>query len=141
MYIERKIETQLQYLSEHFPAVVIAGARQTGKTTLIKKLIGTRKDMTYVTLDYPRVRELAQSDPELFLQQYPAPVIIDEVQYAPQLLPYIKILIDNDRQNGRFFLTGSQMFRLMKNVSESLAGRVGDPNGQKPMRRIPSALQ
>lgn len=125
MYIERKIETQLQYLSEHFPAVVIAGARQTGKTTLIKKLIGTRKDMTYVTLDYPRVRELAQSDPELFLQQYPAPVIIDEVQYAPQLLPYIKILIDNDRQNGRFFLTGSQMFRLMKNVSESLAGRVG----------------
>ena len=125
MYIQRKIERQLDYLSEHFPAVVIAGARQTGKTTLIKELIGTRKSMTYVTLDYPRLRELARSDPELFLQQYPAPVIIDEVQYAPELLPYIKIRIDADRRNGQYFLTGSQMFRLMKNVSESLAGRVG----------------
>ena len=125
MYIERKIEGQLSYLADHFPAVVIAGARQTGKTTLIKKLIGVREGMTYVTLDYPRIRELARSDPELFLQQYPAPVIIDEVQYAPELLPYIKIRIDEDRRNGQFFLTGSQMFRLMKNVSESLAGRVG----------------
>ena len=125
MYIERKIEQQLIYLSEHFPAVVIAGARQTGKTTLIKTLIGAREGMTYVTLDYPRIRELARSDPELFLQQYPAPVIIDEVQYAPELLPYIKIRIDEQRENGRYFLTGSQMFRLMKNVSESLAGRVG----------------
>lgn len=125
MYIERKIERQLIYLADHFPAVVIGGARQTGKTTLIKKLIGTREGMTYVTLDYPRIRELARSDPELFLQQYPAPVIIDEVQYAPELLPYIKIRIDEDRKNGQYFLTGSQMFRLMKNVSESLAGRVG----------------
>lgn len=125
MYIERKIEKQLSYLSEHFPAVVIAGARQTGKTTLIKNLIGVKEGMTYVTLDYPRIRELARSDPELFLQQYPAPVIIDEVQYAPELLPYIKIRIDENRQNGQYFLTGSQMFRLMKNVSESLAGRVG----------------
>ena len=125
MYIERKIESQLNYLSEHFPAVVIAGARQTGKTTLIKKLIGSKEGMTYVTLDYPRLRDLARTDPELFLQQYPAPVIIDEVQYAPELLPYIKILIDNDRQNGQYYLTGSQMFRLMKHVSESLAGRVG----------------
>lgn len=125
MYIERKIEQQLTYLSEHFPSVVIAGARQTGKTTLIKKIIGIKQGMTYVTLDYPRLRELARSDPELFLQQYPAPVIIDEVQYAPELLPYIKIKIDEDRKNGQYFLTGSQMFRLMKNVSESLAGRVG----------------
>ena len=123
MYIERKIEQQLSYLSEHFPAVVIAGARQTGKTTLIKNLIGVKEGMTYVTLDYPRIRELARSDPELFLQQYPAPVIIDEVQYAPELLPYIKIRIDENRQNGQYFLTGSQMFRLMKNVSESLAGQ------------------
>ena len=125
MYIERKIESQLRYLSEHFPAVVIAGARQTGKTTLIKKLIDIRENMTYVTLDYPRIRELARSDPELFLQQYPAPVVIDEVQYAPELLPYIKIQIDNNRQNGQYILSGSQMFRLMKNVSESLAGRTG----------------
>ena len=125
MYIERKIEKQLTYLSDHFPAVVIAGARQTGKTTLIKELIGTREGMNYVTLDYPRIRELARSDPELFLQQYPAPVIIDEVQYAPELLPYIKIRIDENRVNSQYCLTGSQMFRLMKNVSESLAGRVG----------------
>lgn len=125
MYIERKIEQQLRYLSEHFPAVVIAGARQTGKTTLMKKLIGVQEGMTYITLDYPRIRDLARSDPELFLQQYPAPVIIDEVQYAPELLPYIKIRIDEDRRNGQYFLSGSQMFRLMKNVSESLAGRVG----------------
>lgn len=125
MYIARKIEQQAVYLSEHFPAVVIAGARQTGKTTLIRNLIGIREGMTYVTLDYPRIRELARNDPELFLQQYPAPVIIDEVQYAPELLPYIKIRIDENRKNGQYFLTGSQMFRLMKNVSESLAGRVG----------------
>ena len=125
MYIERKIEQQAVYLSEHFPAVVIAGARQTGKTTLIKKITEIQEGITYVTLDYPRIRELARNDPELFLQQYPAPLIIDEVQYAPELLPYIKIRIDEDRKNGQYFLTGSQMFRLMKNVSESLAGRVG----------------
>lgn len=125
MYIERKIERQLAYLSEHFPCVVVAGARQTGKTTLIKNMFGKKDGVSYVTLDYPRIRELARTDPELFLQQYPAPVIIDEIQYAPELLPYIKIHIDEDRTNGQYFLTGSQMFRLMKNVSESLTGRVG----------------
>lgn len=125
MYIDRKIERQAEYLSEHFPVVVVTGARQTGKTTLIKKLIGSKEGITYVTLDYPRIRELAKRDPELFLQQYPAPVIIDEVQYAPELLPYIKVRIDEDRGNGQYYLTGSQMFRLMKNVSESLAGRAG----------------
>lgn len=123
MYINRKIEEQLKYLSEHFPAVVITGARQTGKTTLIKHIFG--EDITYVTLDYPRLRDLARHDPELFLQQYQPPVIIDEIQYAPELLPYIKIAIDENRANGQYFLTGSQMFRLMKNVSESLAGRTG----------------
>ena len=125
MYIPRKIESQLQYLSMHFPAVVVGGARQTGKTTLIKHLAENNPSITYVTLDYPRLRELAKFDPELFLQQYHAPVIIDEIQYAPELLPYIKIKIDEDRKAGQFFLTGSQMFRLMKNVSETLAGRVG----------------
>lgn len=125
MYIERKIERQLAYLSQHFPAVVMAGARQTGKTTLIRKWAGAREGVTYVTLDYPRIRELARSDPELFLQQYPTPLIIDEIQYAPQLLPYLKIRIDENRLNGQYFLTGSQMFRLMRSVSESLAGRVG----------------
>ena len=94
MYIKRAIEDQVTYLSEHFPAVVITGARQTGKTTLIKKLTEAREDVTYVTLDYPRIRELARNDPELFLQQFPAPLIIDEAQYAPELLPFIKIRID-----------------------------------------------
>ena len=122
MYISRKVESNLQYLSEHFPVVVITGARQTGKTTLIKETV---KNAAYVTLDYPRIRELAKTDPELFLQQYEPPVIIDEIQYAPELLPYIKIRVDDNRTSGQYFLTGSQMFRLMKNVSESLAGRVG----------------
>lgn len=125
MYIERKIENRLIYLSEHFPALVLTGARQTGKTTLIRRVIGERAGMKYVTLDYPRLRDLARSDPELFLQQYPAPVIIDEIQYAPELLPYLKIRIDENRAPGQYFLTGSQMFQLMKNVSESLSGRVG----------------
>jgi len=125
MYIKRKIEDQLEYLSRHYPAIVISGARQTGKTTMIKKVCGKNDAITYVTLDYPRIRDLARNDPELFLQQYPAPVIIDEIQYAPELLPYIKIRIDEHRTPGQYFLTGSQMFRLMKNVSESLAGRVG----------------
>ena len=122
MYTERKMERQLQYLAGHFPVVVITGARQTGKTTLVKHAI---RDVTYVTLDYPRIRELARTDPELFLQQYQPPVIIDEIQYAPELLPYIKIQVDQDRKAGQYFLTGSQMFRMMKNVSESLAGRAG----------------
>ncbi len=125
MYISRKIESQLSYLSEHFPAVVVSGARQTGKTTLIKHLTADNDTITYVTLDHPRLRELAKTDPELFLQQYHAPIVIDEIQYAPELLPYIKIKIDEERKPGQFFLTGSQMFRLMKDVSESLAGRAG----------------
>ena len=125
MYIPRKIESRLSYLSKHFPAVVIGGARQTGKTTLIRRLAENDSTYTYVTLDYPKLRELAKTDPELFLQQYQPPVIIDEFQYAPELLPYIKIKIDGNRTNGQYFLTGSQMFRMMKNVSESLAGRVG----------------
>ena len=121
-YIERKMEGQLKYLSEHFPVVVVTGARQTGKTTLIRQAV---TDAAYVTLDYPRIRDLAKNDPELFLQQYKPPVIIDEIQYAPELLPYIKIQIDRDRKPGQYYLTGSQMFRMMKNVSESLAGRAG----------------
>ena len=125
MYIQRKIEKQLSYLAMHFPVIVVAGARQTGKTTLVRHVAGTREGITYITLDHPQIRNLARTDPELFLQQYPAPVIIDEIQYAPEILPYIKMRIDENRSPGQYFLTGSQMFRLMKNVSESLAGRAG----------------
>ncbi|MDE7205043.1 MAG: ATP-binding protein [Lachnospiraceae bacterium] len=130
MYIHRIMEPKLNYLSEHFPVVIVCGARQVGKTTLLNQLKEKHaneknRQIQYVTLDYPRVRNLAKEDPELFLQQYQTPLIIDEIQYAPELLPYIKIHIDRARQNGLYYLTGSQMFHMMHNVSESLAGRVG----------------
>lgn len=125
MYINRTIERKLKYMSEHFPVVMLCGARQVGKTTLLKKITEDIENIQYVTLDYPRVRQLAKEDPELFLQQYSFPLIIDEIQYAPELLSYIKIKVDEVSENGMYYLTGSQMFHMMNNVSESLAGRVG----------------
>ena len=125
MYIKRIMESKLKYLSEHFPVVMVCGARQVGKTTLLRQIKEEKDQIQYVTLDYPRIRNLAREDPELFLQQYQAPLIIDEIQYATELLPYIKIRADQGQQNGLYYLTGSQMFPMMKNVSESLAGRVG----------------
>ena len=125
MYIHRIMETKLKYLSEHFPVVMVCGARQVGKTTLLNQIKEERAEIRYVTLDYPRIRTLAREDPELFLQQYQTPLIIDEIQYATELLPYIKIRSDQKQQNGLYYLTGSQMFHMMKNVGESLAGRVG----------------
>ena len=125
MYIKRALESKIKYLSEHFPVVMVCGARQVGKTTLLKKFAESNSDIKYITLDYPRVRQLAREDPELFLQQYSTPVIIDEIQYAPELLPYIKIKADESKEKGMYFLTGSQMFHITDKVSESLAGRVG----------------
>lgn len=125
MYIKRALESKIKYLSGHFPVVMVCGARQVGKTTLLKKFAESNPDIKYVTLDYPRIRQLAREDPELFLQQYSTPVIIDEIQYAPELLPYIKIKADETKEKGLYFLTGSQMFHMTDKVSESLAGRVG----------------
>lgn len=125
MYIKRSLESKVRYLSEHFPVVMVCGARQVGKTTMLKRIAESDKTIQYVTLDYPILRKLAREDPELFLQQYNAPLIIDEIQYAPELLPFIKIRVDEKNENGMYYLTGSQMFHLMSNVSESLAGRVG----------------
>ena len=125
MYIQRSMESKLKYLAAHFPVVMVCGARQVGKTTLLNQIKDEMGEIQYVTLDYPRIRALAKEDPELFLQQYQPPLIIDEIQYAPELLSYIKIRIDQSNQSGLYYLTGSQMFHLMKNVSESLAGRVG----------------
>lgn len=125
MYIYRTMEAKLKYLSAHFPIVMVCGARQVGKTTLLNQIKKDNEQIQYVTLDYPRLRSLAREDPELFLQQYQTPLIIDEIQYAPELLPYLKIRSDLTQQNGLYYLTGSQMFHMMKNVSESLAGRVG----------------
>lgn len=124
MYIKRAIEQRLTYLAKHFPVVIVSGARQVGKTTMLQNLRNhSEKEINYVTLDYPKLRLLAQEDPELFLQQYDTPLIIDEIQYAPELFPYIKIRVDEKQEAGQYFLTGSQMFHMMRNVSESLAGR------------------
>ena len=123
MYIHRTLERAFLSASDHFPVMLVNGARQVGKTTLLRHLCG--EERTYVTLDDPLVLELARRDPSLFLQRYPGQVLIDEIQYAPGLLPLIKMAVDEDRRPGRFWLTGSQHFHLMKSASESLAGRVG----------------
>ena len=123
MYIKRAIEQSVIKISQTFPVLLLTGPRQVGKTTLLKHL--SDKNRTYITLDDPDIRNLAKNDPALFMQRYKPPVLIDEIQYAPQLLPYIKMSVDNTGNKGDFWLTGSQAFHLMKNVSESLAGRVG----------------
>lgn len=122
MYIHRELEQLLLEAISQFPSVLITGPRQAGKSTLLQH---TLKNYKYVTLDDPLIRALANEDPELFLSTHPSPLIIDEIQYAPHLLSYLKMRIDAKRQeNGRYVLTGSQTFQLMKGVSESLAGRI-----------------
>ncbi len=123
MFLERTIGSSVRTAAGQFPVLLVIGARQVGKTTLLRHLAGDER--TYVTLDDPRVLELARNDPALFVQRFPPPLVIDEIQYAPGLLPYIKMAVDGDRRPGLFWLTGSQHFHLMKGVSESLAGRVG----------------
>jgi len=122
MYIKRHLETVVRQASETFPVVMVTGPRQVGKTTMLEKL--AEADRTYVSLDSPINREIARTEPELFLQRYPPPVLIDEFQYAKELLPFIKMYVDKNKNNGDFWLTGSQMFHMMKQASESLAGRV-----------------
>lgn len=131
-YIKRAAEDTVSRISEMFPVLLVTGPRQVGKTTLLQRLAETQRNMglerKYVTLDDPDVRYLAKHDPALFLQRYSPPVLIDEIQYATELLPYIKMSVDRSKRKGDFWITGSQVFRLMKNVSESLAGRVGIVN-------------
>ncbi len=110
-------------ISETYPVLLITGPRQVGKTTLLQKLASP--DRKYVTLDNPTFREIANHEPELFLQRFSPPVIIDEIQYAAGLLEYIKIYVDTHKNCGDFWLTGSQAFHMMKKVSETLAGRIG----------------
>ncbi|MGE3954463.1 MAG: ATP-binding protein [Parachlamydiales bacterium] len=121
-YYKRELEAPFLEALQQFPAVMVTGARQAGKSTFLQHCL---PGYTYVTLDSPRARAMALADPELFFEAYPAPVVIDEIQYAPSLLSYLKMRIDADRDRcGQFVLTGSQVFQLMAGVSESLAGRV-----------------
>lgn len=135
-YIKRLVEHDIEKTSNTFPVVLICGPRQVGKTTVLEKIkFQLGNNINYVSLDDPMDRKLAKEDPSLFLEKYESPLIIDEIQYATELLPYIKINVDKQRllsfekenikSNGLYYLTGSQMFSMMKNVSESLAGRVG----------------
>ncbi len=132
VYIKRAVEGTIEQISTMFPVLLVTGPRQVGKTTLLQKLAETQRelgvDRKYVTLDDPDVRYLAKNDPALFMQRYTPPVLIDEIQYATELLPYIKMSVDRSKRKGDFWITGSQVFRLMQNVSESLAGRVGIVN-------------
>jgi predicted AAA+ superfamily ATPase len=121
MWIPRDLEERLTHSARTRPVVVLTGARQTGKTSTLIRLFPEHR---FVSLDLPTEAEQAEKEPETFLRRYPPPVIIDEVQYAPALFRYLKVAVDaNRRAYGRFLLTGSQKFTLMKGVSESLAGR------------------
>ena len=132
MYIKRVIEKTIKKMVNEFPVIVISGARQVGKSTMLQMI--KEDNMNYVTLDDLDARNLALSDPKYFLEQYSYPLLIDEIQHAPNLLPYIKMIVDdekfkalknNTKVKSLFWLTGSQQFKVMKDVSESLAGRVG----------------
>lgn len=125
MYITRHMEKPVMELNEQYPVLLLTGPRQVGKTTMLEHLIEVEgKGRTKVSLDDLTLRELAKTDPKMFFQLYQPPLLIDEVQYAPELFPYIKIMVDERHQPGDFWLTGSQLFKMMEGVQESLAGRV-----------------
>lgn len=124
-YIARHMEKRIMALSESYSAILLTGPRQSGKTTMLRSLAEKEnKGREYVSLDDLATRDMAKNDPALFLQMHKPPVLIDEVQYAPELFTYIKIHIDEHHNPGDFWMTGSQIFRLMRGVQESLAGRV-----------------
>ncbi|HBN96188.1 MAG TPA: ATPase [Firmicutes bacterium] len=124
-YVNRAMEDTFLELNRQFPAILLTGPRQVGKTTMLKKLMDEENiGRAYVTLDDLTERKMAKEDPAMFFQIHRPPLFIDEVQYAPELFPYIKMWVDERHRTGDFWLTGSQVFKLMEGVQESLAGRV-----------------
>ncbi len=124
-YIKRALEDTFNALCKQFPAILITGPRQVGKTTMLQKIMKDENiGRTYISLDDLTERQMAKNDPAMFFQLHKPPLFIDEVQYAPELFPYIKIWVDRHHNPGDFWLTGSQLFKLMEGVQESLAGRV-----------------
>jgi uncharacterized protein len=124
MYIPRTLTPTVKTALDQFPAVLVTGPRQSGKTTFLLQEFGSR--FHYVSLDDPLERQFAHADPNGFLDRFQdRPVILDEIQYVPEIFPYLKLRIDRQRQRtGWWLLTGSQQFQLMRNVTESLAGRI-----------------
>ncbi len=123
-YIQRALERKFLRLNSFFKAILVTGARQVGKTTMLKHL-AQGESRTYVTMDNTMARALAQSDPVLFFQTYNPPIIIDEIQKAPELFEQIKVICDETDERGLFWLTGSQQYTMMRNIRETLAGRIG----------------
>ena len=123
-YLQRSLERKFLHMSSFFKAVLVTGARQVGKTTMLKHL-AKEQNRTYVSMDHTMARTLAKSDPVLFFQTYKPPIIIDEIQKAPELFEQIKIICDESEERGLFWLTGSQQYQMMKNIRETLAGRIG----------------
>lgn len=123
-FIERHATATIKRLSREFPACLVTGARQTGKTTILQKM-KTNKSTQYLTFDDPLEEVSAKSDPKAFLELHPSPYIFDEIQYVPELFRFLKINIDSNRKNGMYYFTGSQQFNLIEKATESLAGRIG----------------
>jgi len=122
-YIKREIQAAIRRIAEGFPACAVTGPRQSGKSTLLRTMFA--KTHNYISFDLIKNREDAKTDPILFLKNAGEKVIFDEIQYVPELLSYIKLAIDKDRHNyGRYYVTGSQQFNLMKNLGDTLAGRI-----------------
>ena len=122
MYIKRHIEPVVSRIAKRKPVLVLTGARQVGKTTMLREVY---HGINYVALNRPLVRESARENPSLFFDIHKPPIVVDEIQKAAELFDYIKDIVDEDKRKGQFYLTGSQSLKLMKNVSDSLAGRAG----------------
>lgn len=126
MYYSRSLKDIWLKASRQFPVLLLTGPRQVGKTTFLKHICSAGR--SYITLDDPPTRALANEDPGLFMKRFTGQLLIDEIQYAPSLMPYIKMAVDSSGKKGQFWLTGSQQFLMMKGISETLAGRVAIMN-------------